>query len=586
MTINTTIQALKENEQDFEWYPTTDEMIEAVKQDCFKEFTYGDDDRTSMDSYFSLLDIGAGDGRVLRTFDTLKTTDDRQLPLCEKKYAIEKSQILATNYDRDIYLISSDFLETNLIDKEVGVIFCNPPYSQFELWTSKIITEANADLIYLIIPERYKNSKEIAGAIKARQIQAENISTLGKFDFLDADRSARAKVEIVKIKLRKTIKDGYKSNFKESKSAFDTFFDENINSKQHYEHDYERERNSWNEELKKADFEKEFNDFKKQRNLVNGNYIEALVKMYEYKIKNLINSYKALCSIDDDIFSELKLDLKSIKEALKLKIKSTKLKFWHELFDRYEPITLRLTSASRQKLFDRLISDGAFLDFNAKNIYNVTIWAIKSANLYLNEQIVDFYYQLTQPENIKLYKSNERFVNDKWKYIMQEGTYREWNNRGKFDRNKAFCLDYRIVLPYGYTDKRWSGDLEISNRGLDLLNDFRVIANNLGLKPMNLEWGYNSKNISAGIKNYWSYVDKNPYFLEYKAFKNGNMHFKLDKEFLALLNVKVSQILKWCKSPQEASSEIDGVDEVLATRAFNANAEFLLTNANMLLSGK
>lgn len=67
MTINTTIQALKENEQDFEWYPTTDEMIEAVKQDCFKEFTYGDDDRTSMDSYFSLLDIGAGDGRVLRT---------------------------------------------------------------------------------------------------------------------------------------------------------------------------------------------------------------------------------------------------------------------------------------------------------------------------------------------------------------------------------------------------------------------------------------------------------------------------------------------------------------------------------------
>ena len=44
------LATLKENDQDFEWYPTTDEMIAAVYSRC------GD--------FSSMLDIGAGDGRV------------------------------------------------------------------------------------------------------------------------------------------------------------------------------------------------------------------------------------------------------------------------------------------------------------------------------------------------------------------------------------------------------------------------------------------------------------------------------------------------------------------------------------------
>jgi len=43
-----TLQRLKENGQDFEWYPTTDEMIDAIF------WASGD--------LGSVLDIGAGDG--------------------------------------------------------------------------------------------------------------------------------------------------------------------------------------------------------------------------------------------------------------------------------------------------------------------------------------------------------------------------------------------------------------------------------------------------------------------------------------------------------------------------------------------
>ena len=50
------ISQLKENGQDFEWYPTTVEMIETVSRKCASIYH---------DIGFSLLDIGAGDGRVL-----------------------------------------------------------------------------------------------------------------------------------------------------------------------------------------------------------------------------------------------------------------------------------------------------------------------------------------------------------------------------------------------------------------------------------------------------------------------------------------------------------------------------------------
>ena len=54
------VSQLKENGQDFEWYPTTVEMIETVSRKCASIYP---------GIGFSLLDIGAGDGRVLAMMD-------------------------------------------------------------------------------------------------------------------------------------------------------------------------------------------------------------------------------------------------------------------------------------------------------------------------------------------------------------------------------------------------------------------------------------------------------------------------------------------------------------------------------------
>lgn len=71
--MNALVAELKDNQQDFEWYPTTDEIIEAIKNDL---------ENQKLDGKYSVLDCGAGDGRVLNAL-----TEGR-------KYAIEKSKPL------------------------------------------------------------------------------------------------------------------------------------------------------------------------------------------------------------------------------------------------------------------------------------------------------------------------------------------------------------------------------------------------------------------------------------------------------------------------------------------------------------
>ena len=136
----TTVKILKENEQDFEWYPTTQEIIECVKKHINAQ-TYGG---------YSILDIGAGDGRVLKALASGRNSE------C---YSIEKSEILRNKQDKEIIPLGCNFWDNTLIDKNVDFIFCNPPYSEYEAWCEKIIKEANTEKgIYFVIPERYKVS--------------------------------------------------------------------------------------------------------------------------------------------------------------------------------------------------------------------------------------------------------------------------------------------------------------------------------------------------------------------------------------------------------------------------------------------
>ncbi|MCJ7774378.1 MAG: hypothetical protein MUP22_14745 [Desulfobacterales bacterium] len=182
--VSLVVKQLKKNDQDFEWYPTTNEILERIKKDIWKQ--RGNKFRPNEWPSFSMLDIGAGNGKSL---DYLKPS---------KKYAIEKSLIHNNDLPADIFVIGTEFYESTLIDKQVDVVFCNPPYSEYDVWTEKIIKEANAETIYLVIPARWNDNEIIKDVLKFREASA---VSLGRFDFLNAERQARANVEIVMIDL-------------------------------------------------------------------------------------------------------------------------------------------------------------------------------------------------------------------------------------------------------------------------------------------------------------------------------------------------------------------------------------------------
>jgi len=209
--MNALVKELKGLNEDFEFYPTTQAMINVIKKDMVKYFNNYEEGKTVL-SHSAVLDCGAGDGRVCG-----------QLANGGKKYAIEKSKRLIEAMPDDVFIVGTDFFQSTLIDKEVDVIFCNPPYSEYIQWAQKVIREANSKMIYLILPQRWADSADIKKAIESRKA---TYTIIGSDNFLDAERSARAKIDIISIRMT----DGNYSYGRDQKRTdpFDIWFEENF----------------------------------------------------------------------------------------------------------------------------------------------------------------------------------------------------------------------------------------------------------------------------------------------------------------------------------------------------------------------
>jgi len=515
-----TVKKLKDNDQDFEWYPTTNEIIENVKKYLGK------------DHNGSVLDTGAGDGKVLAALTS------------GTKYAIEKSKILIDMLDKDIFVIGTDFLQQTLIDKEVDVIFCNPPYSQYELWMNKIISEANAKRIFLVVPERWENSDEIKATIKKRDA---HVHTIGNFDFCNAERQARCKVAVIDVSLADTSY-SYDSHHLRT-DPFKVWFDNNFKI---------------NADKTECKFEKA--ETKKQRltELVDRkNLVDQLAKHYNIDMEKLMGTYKSLENLDSDILNELGVSLEGVIEGLALKIKGLKNLYWGELFSNLDVITNRLTSKSREKLL-RTLTKNTSVDFTVENAYSVIIWAIKNANEYLDDQLKEIYMTLSDQKNVKFYKSNHRIIEDGWRYHKSDMTH--------------YRLDYRIVHDFyncfpEYDFEKRNG---LAITALDLIGDIFTIASNLGFdvdeRPDSYHW-------EPGEKHEFKCNGK--LFCDIKAFKNGNIHFRFCQNFMKSLNIEAARLNGWIKNPKEAVTEFD-VTEKEASAFFSTNFQITCNSIKLL----
>lgn len=527
------------SDQDFEWYPTTDAMLDIIKQDM--ESDSG-----------SILDCGAGDGRALRYLTE------------GKKYAIEKSRPLLDSMDKDIFIVGTDFYEQTLIDKKVNTVFCNPPYSEYKQWAAKIIREANANTLYMIIPRRWKTDPDINEAIELRKAK---FSVLASTDFLDAEREARAKVDIVKIALSSSCRHGVNPTVDPFTIWFDGYFDIQVGKTS--TSDYEQSLQA-----------KKSMEARLAGELVSGrDYIQVLQELYQHDMSELTGLYQSLSNVNPDILSELDVNLLSLMEGLRLKIVNLKDRYWNEFFNGFSQITDKLTVSKRQHIFDTL-SRHTSIDFSVSNAYAVAIWVIKNANQYFDDQLIDTFELLVSKANVVNYKSNKRVFDDnQWRW-----------HRDKVQHTQ-FGLELRIVaerlggIESGPSWARTRHDNGLSSRASDVLNDLRVIADNLGFSvgdyPDTCGYTWESNRlVEFWCKDKWTRQEV--VLMAVRAFKNGNLHIKFNQKFMRCFNVEFGRLKGWLKSPSEAASELNLTEEDAMT-AFKTNTEAAILPSKLKL---
>jgi hypothetical protein len=534
------IRALRSAGEDMEWYPTTPEIMQAMEKDIWaylRSYKDGYFDRHNRErvtihtdynwknnkqvknehlSITSFLDIGAGDGRVL---DFFKAT---------KKYGIEIARLQADDLIRKgVFIIGRDYYDVTLIDQYYGLIFSNPPFSQFEQWVSKILFECNFDLLYLVMPVRWKNQKTITKAL-----QGYETTVVGEFDFSQGDREARGKVNLVRVNApwEKTKGESYQRTLED---AFARWVREHIG-------DFSEESDvDWKEEREDVDLKLA--------------PIDQLIADYEREKETLGETFKAIGRLDPATIKQMGQDKKSMLEIIRKSYEGLKSKYWRAAFDKLAPVHERMTRKTRDNIFSN-IEEFKTMDLNADNIYSIVIWIINNTNVGILDQIGDVFDELTSKENIEEYKSNRHWVKGTWR----------GSDRVKFEKLPArWKLDYRIVVET-YSYHRYGDRYTV-------VNDFMIICKNLGF-PISPSCKPDYKLHSSEQK---FYTDDGELAFSMRYYTgNKNVHMKINKRLLMKFNIEVAKIRKWMSDSGDVVEEY-GISEAEASRLWNSGLGLL-----------
>lgn len=510
--------------EDFEWYPTTDEIIAALKRDLSYQITCD----YRRDSSHAFLDIGAGNGKVLTAVSTIEDIG--------KLYAIEKSHTLIDLMPKEIFILGCDFWHTSLIDKDVRLIFSNPPYSRFEEWSVKILREAPAaSTIYLVIPERWMTAGKLDVEIQHREATRK---ILGTFDFASAeDRQARAKVHLVKIQLKQV--DRYERDDPDN-DPFTRFFNETFTFTE-----AEEDERPFEEKLADAQ-------------LVNRmNFIEALCHLYDARMLELQRNYQAICGIPTDILEEFDIKKPGLVKSLKMKLATAKKEYWQRLFEGMEEIRTRLTKKSRRAI-QELMQSQTGIDFNRDNCYAVVLWVIKNANGYFDNQLVETFEEMIEHANVENYISNKRIF-----------TWNRFTYSSQIEENATHYrlkVGHRMVLHRcGGLEVRWGDRRGISERACDFIGDLLTLASNLGFTIIDrAPREHEFDDSTARVYRFRNADGVGESLIRMRAFQNNNLHLQFHPDFIHALNVQHGKLKGWLRNDAEAAHELEIPIEVAA----------------------
>ena len=80
-------------------------------------------------------------------------------------------------------------------------------------------------------------------------------------------------------------------------------------------------------------------------------------------------------------------------------------------------------------------------------------------------------------------------------------------------------------------------------------------------------------------------IDVKDLFIEYRCFKNGNIHLRINQEFMKAFNIEVARLKGWIHNKEDIVKEFDselGITEEDCNKYFKS-AYQLTSNINQLL---
>lgn len=520
------VRDLKEKDEDFEWYPTTERMVKA----CCSHFSARYARR--YESAEAILDCGAGDGRVLMwILEHLRESRSLKGSGGTKLLAIEKSPALAALQPKRVMIVGSDFETQTLYDKEACITFCNPPYSQFEAWAVKVLRETPSKVVYMVLPSRWSESDQIKAAMERRKIKHDVIQS---DTFRDAHRQARAEVEVIGFVIPRA-----------DETPFGLFIRESYPELDQAEHQAKTHQNL---------------QAKRRNDIVEsgGDFATALAKAYRAELDEMQRNYNQVRELDPTLLKELQVSCESIAQTIWDKMRALKTTYWKTLIDNIKRATRALTAKRREDMLRELQTHTA-IDFTLPNIGLVLDWISRNAYQHTTDQTVELWEDMLSKANCRHYKSNQKIFGDDDK--KEQAHTQRWRFVNEYEAGKhtRIKLDYRLVIENkgGIHEGSWSAyrnPNNLSETAHIFLGDIVTVASTLGFgskhSTKNLgEWG------SGDPKEFSTTAGE--LIMRAKAFKNGNLHIQLGKGFCIALNTEVGRLKGWLLDEADAAENID-----------------------------
>lgn len=559
------VQSLKDHQQDHEFYPTTDAQIAAVVADIRRlTETF---DVTDRDLGRSVLDIGAGDGRVVLAICNALNANKREHEDRFKPFAIEKAAIHINQYaGKDITLLGTEFYETNLISKKATFAFVNPPYSDFSNWIARIIETLRFNICYAIIPTRWEDDERIKAAMKTRNLQFSKV--LAESDFEDGHRQARAKVHLVRFSFMDVCAETIdaeteerESRFKGSRRHWRPSLNKNVTCpfqlfienelglrKTHSDTTEKFHEYSEKERIRKAmdDTESESYALVKSAGI-----LAALLDNYDRDMERVLAQYKLISTIDGALLSELGVKHESILEGVKAKLLGYRNVYWQLLFDQLTVLKEKLIGTHKERLLNTLSANN--LDFTYTNAVYVINYAVELANGLIEESLVDVFKNLTDKDSIKTYyKSNEHVYKDRWHFNNS------YEDGATFHRKCKRELDYRFVHSNYSNFGSNSWDRGLCSGARQFTNDLMVVFRLLGYANLYTTEAYETMEMGDKLSVMGTHPDGDiTELVVIRFYKNGNRHMKWNQEAMMRFNVTVSRVLGWVRNKGDFETETD-----------------------------